>query len=78
MTNKWKLAAAAALMATGLASGIATPAFARTHHVAAIHHSAAGLNAYDMAPGGSWNSYSPAETGGGSVGYNENLRTDQW
>jgi hypothetical protein len=83
MTNKWKLAAAAALMATGLASGISSPAFAHTHHVAtrALHRSAdprSGLNAFDMVPGGSWNSYSPGATGGGSLGYNENLRTDQW
>jgi hypothetical protein len=81
MTNKWKLAAAAVIMATGLASGVASPAFAHTHHVSAIHRSAdpqSGLNAYDMVPGGSWNSYSPAATGGGSLGYNENLRTDQW
>jgi hypothetical protein len=77
MTNKWKLAAAAAILATGLASGFASPALAHTHHVGTLHRSA-GLNAYDMAPGGSWNSYSPAANGGGSVGYNENLRTDQW
>jgi hypothetical protein len=77
MTNKWKLAAAAAIMATGLASGFASPALARTHHVAAIHRYA-GLNAYDMVPGGSWSTYSPGATGGGSLGYNENLRTDEW
>jgi hypothetical protein len=38
-----------------------------------------GLNAFAMAPaaeGGS--AFSPAATGGGSVGYNENLRTDTW
>jgi hypothetical protein len=80
MTNKLKTAAAAALMATGLAFGIASPAFAHTHHVSAVHHFAprSGLSAYDMVPGGNWNTYSPAETGGGSLGYNENLRTDQW
>jgi hypothetical protein len=79
MTNKWKLAAAAALMAVGMAS----PAFAHTYHAGhpALHRSAdprSGLRAFDMVPGGYGNSYSPAATGGGSLGYNENLRTDQW
>lgn len=79
MMNKWKMAAAAALMAVGIAS----PALAHTHHAArpVFHRSAdpqSGLRAFDMVPGGSWNSYSPAQTGGGSLGYNENLRTDQW
>lgn len=38
-----------------------------------------GLNAFAMVPaveGGS--ALSPAATGGGSVGYNENLRRNQW
>jgi hypothetical protein len=34
-----------------------------------------GLNAYAMVPHGS---FSAQATGGGSIGYNENLRTDQW
>jgi hypothetical protein len=35
-----------------------------------------GLNAFAMVPGGSSNTYSPQATGGGSFGYNENLRND--
>jgi hypothetical protein len=38
-----------------------------------------GLNAFAMVPSGDGGSaLSPAATGGGSVGYNENLRRDQW
>jgi hypothetical protein len=39
-----------------------------------------GLNAFAMLPGGGsgYSSFSPRATGGGSLGYNENLRTDQW
>jgi hypothetical protein len=38
-----------------------------------------GLNAFAMVPriGGS-SSDSPQATGGGSTGFNQNLRTDQW
>lgn len=79
MMNKWKVAAVAALVAVGIGS----PAFAHTYHAGhpVIHRSAdprSGLRAFDMVPGGSWNSYGPGATGGGSLGYNENLRTDQW
>jgi hypothetical protein len=38
-----------------------------------------GLNAFAMVPGGaSGSALSPAATGGGSIGYNENLRRNQW
>jgi hypothetical protein len=35
-----------------------------------------GVDAFDVVPGGG--AFSPALTGGGSVGYNESLRHDQW
>lgn len=35
-----------------------------------------GLNAFAMVSGSASGSEAPAATGGGSVGYNENLRTD--
>jgi hypothetical protein len=82
MTNLSRLALIAAVAAMGLAS----PAFAQTQRVAVHHvrhHTPAGAqtgsNAFAMVPsfqGGS--AFSPSSTGGGSVGYNENLRTDQW
>jgi hypothetical protein len=38
-----------------------------------------GANAFAMVPGSAGGSaFSPAANGGGSVGYNENLRRDQW
>jgi hypothetical protein len=38
-----------------------------------------GFNAFAMVPGSADGSaLSPAATGGGSLGYNENLRRDQW
>jgi hypothetical protein len=38
-----------------------------------------GLNGFAMVPGGQTDySLNPAATGGGSIGYNENLRQDQW
>lgn len=102
MTNKWKIAIAAALMTAGLAA----PAFAQSadhtgsqmpHYfdnngvevfgswgpatpAASTRHSAArqsGLNAYARVSRGTSGSYS-SNTGGGSAGYNENLRTNQW
>jgi hypothetical protein len=36
------------------------------------------LNAFAMVPGGEGGTFSPAANGGGSVGYNEYLRRDQW
>jgi hypothetical protein len=37
-----------------------------------------GLNAFAKIPGAASGSDNPALTGGGSSGYNYNLRTDQW
>jgi hypothetical protein len=38
-----------------------------------------GMSAFDMVPGSAGGSvFSPALTGGGSAGYNENLRQDTW
>jgi hypothetical protein len=37
-----------------------------------------GLNAYARVPGTASGSFNAQATGGGSIGYNENLRTDQW
>jgi hypothetical protein len=68
--------------------GIAAPALAQSpqHRVGLhkVHHHTvvardSGLNAFAMAPGGAGGSvFSPAATGGSSIGYNENLRRDQW
>jgi len=59
------------------AVGIAAPAFAQSYHSPGAHQS--GRNAFAMVPGGAGGSaFSPAATGGGSIGYNENLRRDQW
>ena len=49
--------------------------------VASSRHSAArrsGLNAFARVPDAAFGSGGPQGTGGGSIGYNENLRTDQW
>lgn len=49
---------------------------ARRHVVVARQN---GFNAFAMVPGSAdGSSLSPAATGGGSLGYNENLRHDQW
>jgi hypothetical protein len=37
-----------------------------------------GLNAFALVPQGGQSGFDAALTGGGSVGYNENLRRDQW
>jgi hypothetical protein len=73
-----------ALIAVAIA-GIAAPAFAQSYHSVAPHariNAAAvqsGRSAFAMVPaGGGGSVLSPAATGGGSVGYNENLRRDQW
>jgi hypothetical protein len=67
------------------AAGIVTPAAAQSFNPVARHariHAVApqsGLDAFAMVPRGEGGSaLSPAATGGGSVGYNENLRRDQW
>jgi hypothetical protein len=71
-----------ALVVTFAATGIGSPAFAHsasqnirqsTHDAIAGRQS--GLNAFAMV---SRSPYDPALTGGGSLGYNENLRRDQW
>jgi hypothetical protein len=70
------------------AAGIAAPAFAQSsqHRVGLhkVHRQTvvtrdSGINAFAMVPGGAGGSaFSPAANGGGSIGYNENLRRDQW
>ena len=67
------------------AAGIATPAAAQSFNSVARHariHAAtpqSGLNAFALVPRGDGGSaFSPAATGGGSAGYNENLRRDAW
>lgn len=103
MTNKWKIAIAAALMTAGLAA----PALAQSadhtgsqmphyfdnngveifgswgppapatsgRHVATRR---SGLNAFARVPSATFDSRGPQSIPGGSIGYNENLRTDQW
>jgi hypothetical protein len=82
MTNLSRVALIAAVAAIGLAS----PAFAQTQRVA-VHHvrhrtpmgTQTGTDAFAMVPGFQGGSaFSPSSTGGGSIGYNENLRKDQW
>jgi hypothetical protein len=46
------------------------------HHAVAARQS--DLNAFAMVPGVEGGAFSPAANGGGSVGYNEYLRRDQW
>ena len=67
------------------AAGIATPAAAQSFDSVARHariHTVtpqSGFNAFAMVPRGDGGSaFSPGATGGGSLGYNENLRRDQW
>lgn len=73
MISKSKLAIIAAVVATS----VATPALAhQRHYGTATRHN--GQNAFAMVPSTAVNSFSPAARGGGSVGYNENLKTDQW
>lgn len=49
---------------------------ARRHAIATRQ---SGFNAFAMVPrGDGGGAFNPAATGGGSVGYNENLRRDQW
>jgi hypothetical protein len=70
------------------AMGVASPVLAQSsQHRIGIHkvyrHTVvarqSGFNAFAMVPGGAGSSaFSPAANGGGSVGYNENLRRDQW
>jgi hypothetical protein len=75
-----------ALAVTLVAVGIGSPAFAQTapqNDRIVIHQSTydkiagqrSGLHAFAMVPS---SPYDPARTGGGSIGYNESLRRDQW
>jgi hypothetical protein len=69
MINKSRLIGIASLAAVGFAS----PAFAQQP----VYDS--GLNAFDMVPAGEGGGFFvPGANGGGSFGYNENLRRDQW
>jgi hypothetical protein len=67
-------AAAGVALAAALAVGIATPSAAATHHAKAPA-SHAGRPLYNVAPQGRApvNSDDPALTGGGSIGYNQNI-----
>jgi hypothetical protein len=72
-----------ALIAVAIA-GITAPAFAQSYHPVARHAridaatAQSGRNAFGMVPAGESGSvFNPAATGGGSAGYNENLRRDQ-
>jgi hypothetical protein len=64
----------AAAAATAWAVGVATPAAAATHYAKATAYHAGGP-LYDAAPQGRAfiNSDDPSLTGGGSVGYNQNI-----
>ena len=54
-----------------------TPATVHQQHQLAARQN--GLNAFAMVPGvGGSSPFSPEANGGGSLGYNENLRTDNW
>jgi hypothetical protein len=83
MTNISKLALAAAIVAVGIASPAFAQDFSPYGPIAAPHSNhtktaarQGGLNAFAMAPSSS--QYDPALNGGGSVGYNQNLREDTW
>lgn len=72
MVTKSRLIGIAAIVAVGFAS----PAFAQRHAAPAYD---SGLYAYGMVtPDGGDGSLAPPATGGGSFGYNENIRRDQW
>jgi hypothetical protein len=58
------------------ATGSDSHAAARSHRPVAERPS--GLNAFARVPGTASGSFAPQASGGGSLGYNENLRTDQW
>lgn len=69
------------------AAGIASPVLAQSsqHRVGMhkVHRHAvvarqSGFNAFAAVPGGGDSVFSPAANGGGSIGYNENIRRDQW
>jgi hypothetical protein len=67
------------LSALGIVAMLTSPAFAQKPHRQLSHQQTysnrqSGVGIYDMVP----NSYDPAVTGGGSVGYNQNLHDDAW
>ncbi len=52
---------------------------AHMHRRHAVTAGQSGLDAFAMVPGSAGGSaFTPSATGGGSIGYNENLRRDQW
>lgn len=71
MIIKSGLIGIAALAAVAFAS----PAFAQQPAITVYDN---GLNAFGLVTVGGGGSFSPAAHGGGSFGYNENLRRDQW
>lgn len=69
------------------AAGIASPVFAQSspHRVGMhkVHRHAVvaretGLNAFAVVPWAGDSAFSPVANGGGSTGYNEHIRRDQW
>ena len=75
------------LYALGIVAILTTPAIAkkphsylRQHEIMADPALQSGAGIYDVAPnyGGLVGPYSPRVTGGGSVGYNQNLHDDDW
>lgn len=72
MISKSVLIGIAAIVAVGFAS----PAFAQRPAVTVYDN---GLNAFGMVTlGEGGGSFAPAAHGGGSFGYNETLRHNQW
>jgi hypothetical protein len=64
---------------TGTASSRARAGYSVPYSSVYGGRQSSGLRAYDMVPGPyGAGQYSPSANGGGSLGYNENLRTDQW
>lgn len=68
MINKSRLIGIAAIVAVGFAS----PAFAQRDVVTPYD---SGVSAFGMVDGPN---FTPPANGGGSFGYNENLRRDDW
>lgn len=69
MINKSQLIGIAAIVAVGFAS----PAFAQRY----VDDS--GVNAFAAVPAyGGGSAFHPAATGGGSLGYNENVNRSDW
>ncbi len=65
----------AALAGLALSIGVVAPASAAAHHVKASAHSVGRPALYDIAPQRRTpgNSDDPSLTGGGSIGYNQNI-----